>query len=609
MKNFKFNNAGIFLIFLLSRMNADISAATNSNKKQVSYRSDCIAAQATANLEISKVRASLRITSYFRDVTMIGPEFQLGNSNRGFSNFFVGNLWLGGYDPFNNLKVAAMTYASMTSNDYWAGPINPETNSTNMTACNEWDKNFTVSGQNIELHKSKFLQAQSAGTEYKVEDIPVDVLAWPGIGNPYFESVHGFAIPSYVSHLAPFYDLNSDGIYDPKSGDYPYNYSRTYAIKGDLESKQHMVFSISNDIGNIHTSSRGFPIGAEIRKLAFGFDTDDELGEMLFFNTKIHNHGPNQISQFYAGIWADTESFCSWGKDYLGFDSTRNMAYIYEIIEEDQCECTIVGSNCTLVPVSGMRMYHGFRKDQDTASLQVSSFIYYTNGGLNGAIPAMSDPSQAIEYYRYLSGVWRDGTPLTYGGNGYNPGSTAVTKYAYPSNPASTDSNSWSMCNTPPILADRRMIMSTGPITLNPGEINDFTFGTLAALVPKNGCPDITILQENSDVATDLFDPGTVSTDLFSGLENDNVKLFPNPYFRSAHGNNLCLHFRDLPSSCELSIIDMQGKTLAHSKLQNIGPDQFNWEPGAAQLAPGLYFIRVAQKNGTQQILKFLIME
>ncbi|MBK7429309.1 MAG: T9SS type A sorting domain-containing protein [Saprospiraceae bacterium] len=609
MKKFIFNIAVIFLILLFSGMNTSISATSNSPKKQVSYRSDCIVAQATMDLEISKVRANLSIGRYFGRVSMIGPKYQLGIFPYEFNPFFNTSYWLGGYDAFNNLKVAASTFRSMTSNDFWAGPINPETNGTNMAACNEWDKFFTISGQNVEIHKSGFLQAQSSGVEYKVEDIPAEVLGWPGIGNPYFESVHGFAIPSYVSHLAPFFDLNEDGIYDPKHGDYPYNYSRTYTIKGDLEAKQHMAFSISNDIGNIHTSSRGFPIGAEIRTLAFGFDTDEKLGEMLFFNTKIHNHGPGQINQFYAGIWSDTNGYCSWANNYLGFDSTRNMAYLYEIIEEGQCECTIVGSNCSLVPVSGMRMYHGFRKDQDTASLQVSSFIYYNNGGIGGALPAMIDPSQAIEFYRYLSGVWRDGTPLTYGGNGYNTGSTAITKYAYPSNPSSADPNNWSMCNTAPSLADRMMLMSTGPITLAPGGINDFTFGTMAALVPHSGCPDITILQENSDVAADLFDPTMVSTDLFSGLENNTTKLFPNPYFLGKQGHNICLQFKDLPSTCELSLIDMQGRTLAYSNIKNIAPDQFNWEPGAANLAQGLYFIRVAQKNGTQQILKFLIME
>jgi hypothetical protein len=92
-------------------------------------------------------------------------------------------------------------------------------------------------------------------------------------------------------------------------------------------------------------------------------------------------------------------------------------------------------------------------------------------------------------------------------------------------------------------------------------------------------------------------------------LENNAEKLFLNPYFPGKQGHDIYPQFTDLPSNCELSLIDMRGRTLARTNLKNIGPDQFNWETGAAQLAPGLYFIRVAQNNRTQQILKLLIME
>ena len=43
--------------------------------------------------------------------------------------------------------------------------------------------------------------------------------------------------------------------------------------------------------------------------------------------------------------------------------------------------------------------------------------------------PAYShDPDLPIEFYRYLTGSWKDGQPFTYGGDGY--GGTEITKYA-----------------------------------------------------------------------------------------------------------------------------------------------------------------------------------
>lgn len=509
MKKFTIHIAGIFLILLHSGMNTNISAATNTNKKQVSYRSDCIPAQASVNFEISTIRANLRIGSYWSGLRMIGPEFQSGSIFAGFSPIFAANLWLGGYDPFNNLKVAANTFRSTTSNDFWPGPVNPENNGTEQEVCKQWDKIFQVSGPNVEIHKSRFIQAQNSGSEYKIEDIPSDVLGWPGVGNPFFESVHGFAVPSYVSHLAPFFDVNGDGIYNPQNGDFPHNHLGPYAEKQNLQAVQEMAFSISNDIGNIHTSSRGFPIGAEVRHLTYAFDTDDDLRNILFINTKIINQGSDLIEDFYAGIWADTDISCGRQNDHIGFDISRNMSYVYvgeEFMDPQQCECIGLGQDCTLMPLGGIRMYKGFRMDPDTASSQVSSFIYYSNGGIGGALPAMSDPSQAIEYYRYLSGLWRDGTPLTYGGNGYNPGSSDFTKYAFPSNPSSVDPDSWSMCSDEVSVGDGRMITSTGPVKLAPGGINDFTFGTLVSLLPNTGCPDITLFLEDSDAGELLFD-------------------------------------------------------------------------------------------------------
>lgn len=507
MKKITLHIAGIFLIFILTGMNTFIFAKAKSPKKQVSYRSDCIVAQAATDLKINNIRATLYIDSYWSKLRLVSPGPQHGMF--GVEPLFTANLWMGGYDPFGNLKVAANTYRSMSSNDYWPGPVNPQTNGTDMGTCTQWDKVFKVSGPNIETHKARFMQAQNAGQEYKVDDIPSDVLGWPGIGNPYFESVHGFAIPSYVSHLAPFFDVNNDGIYNPKQGDFPYNFLGPYAEKNNLQSKQEMAFSISNDVGNIHTSSRGFPIGAEIRKLTYAFDTDNELKNMVFFNTKIINQGSDQIENFYAGIWADVQGACSNFNNYIGYDTGRNLAYVYVgdgFMDPLQCECMGLGQDCTIMPVAGIRMYKGFRKEQDTTSSQVSSFIYYKNGSIGGPLPAMSDPNAAIEYYRYLIGVWRDGTPLSYGGNGYNPGSSDITKYAFPSNPASTEPGSWSMCHTEAILANRRMLISTGPVTLAPGQINDFTFGTYISLLPNTGCPDISPFLEDSDAGELLFD-------------------------------------------------------------------------------------------------------
>src|SRR5690606_5982103 len=113
-------------------------------------------------------------------------------------------------------------------------------------------------------------------------------------------------------------------------------------------------------------------------------DTDD-LKNMVFFNTKIINQGSDLIENFYAGIWADAQGACSNFNDYIGYDAGRNLAYTYVgdgFMDPLQCECTGLGQDCTIMPVGGIRMYRGFRKEQDTSSSQVSSFMYYNNGSI-----------------------------------------------------------------------------------------------------------------------------------------------------------------------------------------------------------------------------------
>ncbi|HFC00228.1 MAG TPA: T9SS type A sorting domain-containing protein [Phaeodactylibacter sp.] len=56
-------------------------------------------------------------------------------------------------------------------------------------------------------------------------------------------------------------------------------------------------------------------------------------------------------------------------------------------------------------------------------------------------VPATADPASPAEYYNYMTGNWRDGTPFSYGGDGY--GGNQTTSFLYPDNP--NDPNGWSM--------------------------------------------------------------------------------------------------------------------------------------------------------------------
>jgi hypothetical protein len=148
---------------------------------------------------------------------------------------------------------------------------------------------------------------------------------------------------------------------------------------------------------------------------------------------------------FFA-MWVDADLGCS-DDDYIGCDTSKSLMYIYNQDQVDgqpgaTCAGGIAtyGSNIPLLGVDYFRGPKGVRSVPDTFTvdpddfvdeeyeLGMNSFMYYNRGG--GNWPAATvDPSAPNEYYNYITGTWRDGTPLTDGGSGYNPGGTGNRIY------------------------------------------------------------------------------------------------------------------------------------------------------------------------------------
>jgi hypothetical protein len=117
----------------------------------------------------------------------------------------------------------------------------------------------------------------------------------------------------------------------------------------------------------------------------------------------------------------------------LGFDYVKGplVSKVFKRDEDGNFIYDIAGKKLLVDPAS-------FSGEQDTlVEGKMSSFSYNENGGF-GMFPIVTtDPQRGKEdgFYNYLNGLWADGTPKTYGGSGYNPGSTDTTKYAFPDPP------------------------------------------------------------------------------------------------------------------------------------------------------------------------------
>ena len=155
---------------------------------------------------------------------------------------FTSALWLGGVDVNGQLKLAALRYRN--GQDYWTGPLTTAGDANITTEeCEAYDRHYRITRDEVKLFNEWYttgLDDNENGTNNQNKNfpdyqIPVSILEWPA---------HGDVTLGQDEYLAPFYDRNQDGHYDPvNDGDYPWydlnkeidcQTSRTVTLFGDL---------------------------------------------------------------------------------------------------------------------------------------------------------------------------------------------------------------------------------------------------------------------------------------------------------------------------------------------------------------------------------------
>ncbi|BDS09797.1 T9SS type A sorting domain-containing protein [Aureispira anguillae] len=386
-----------------------------------------------------------------------GDMFWDGNSSAQYSvphvygqpqtnTIFAGGVWMGAYDDGGNLRLAAQTYRS-SGNDYWAGPLDPTTGLPITNSCTNFDQIWKVKRWAIEQHIADI-------NDNGVVDGPTDLslLKWPGRGNPHFAAQMGFNLPD--QDLAPFYDANGDGVYTPLHGDYPvFEHGNPNAIAEEI------LWSVFNDNGNLHTQTNGMNLMVEVQQTAYVFNcgNDPLLDKTLFVKHKVINKNALVLRDYYYGIWTDFDLGCS-VDDYVGTIPAKNTIYAYNADNNDDNPCGVAGTTGygSNPPVQAVTILNH--------SLEHS--IYHTNSNSSPT----GDPQATLSYYYLLEGKFPNGTPLTTGGDGYDPANpnAVVTNHIFPDNP--NDPSGWSMATAGLAGLDQRVLGSIYKDSLMPGE-------------------------------------------------------------------------------------------------------------------------------------------
>ncbi len=484
----------------------------NPANSSITFREKCVTAGAQIDQDVNNVRARLTtggdVWWNLADGKYVVPKpTEPGQPEP--SSIFAGAVWLGGVDPGGNLKIACQQYGHSGSagSDFWPGPLNPETGITTKTECDQWDQFFEVQGSEIDEHLRLYNKATKGEIVYTEDMIPLGIRRWPGRKNPHFFDAAGFELPTTDQGLAGFADIDQNFEYTPLGGDFP-----VIEIRGcDEKEPQYpdeMIFWVYNDEGGgqTHGESGGDAIRMEVQVQAFGYTTNDQLNDMTFQRYKLINRAEEDIDSMYFAMWADMDLGCD-EDDYIGCDTARSLAYTYNADALDGNPGATCPSGADTygdeIPIIGIDYFRGPR-DENLKELGMTSFTYMIRAGsCSGAVSdALTDPNLASEFYYYLQGRWKDGTPYTFGGDAYDPLSTDYIKYAFVDNPNGTD---WNMCTAELDQCDRRTVQATGPLKLQPGATNELIIGVPWVPDVAYPCPDISDLQFADDLCQALF--------------------------------------------------------------------------------------------------------
>jgi len=635
-----------------------------------SVLSACTPGHSQTELKLNDVRTRILTDGdMWWDLTSAKYEIPKGS---GSMAQFAGSLWFGGYHN-GTLRVSAMTYRQ-NGVDFWPGPLNPATVDVDVATCQQYDKHFTFFRTDVDNFYAYWAQHASAdpNTPSWIKDYP-GTYDYPGYS---VSAPPGQSIP--INYLAPYYDNNGDGFYNFADGDYPaYNVKGINTARGSCVRRlfgDETIFWVFNDKGNKHGETGSTQsIGVEIRAQAFEFSTGDELNQMSFYNYEIINWSTDKLDSTYFTVWDDCD-LGNYQDDYIGCDVKRGLGYQYNGDNFDEDGSGITGYHDKL-PAIGCDFFQGpyadvgdhIDNDRDSCvdctwkigsdgkpdyhvtpisdnvlpeQIIMSRFTYYTNT----SDPQTGNPSATpIQYYNFMSGRWRNGTPMTYGANGtvttgvpcdflfpglsdpngwglgYQPfGGNGISHTAIAA-PLPYIPTGWTQNAAAVVKNDMRFIQSCGKFTLLPGAVNYVTYGIPFARSNKSGdfLDAIPLLQTADDKAQSLFDncfkvlDGPDAPDLvIQEISNQIlITISNNPYtsnnYEAKRYAEVDPTIQPIPSLNNGGKLDNQyrfeGYMIYQLKDETVGPSDF-YNADKARLV-----FQCDVKNGIKQLINFTL--
>lgn len=385
--------------------------------------------------------------------------------------------------------------------------------------------------------------------------------------------------------------VDGDGIpdnYDLEAGDRP-------ALTGD-----QMFWWVMNDAGGEHPQTKSAPLGMEVQAMAFAYTRPGSpISNATFFRYKFVYKGVSPLEDAYFSLYPEPDLGFR-NDNFLGADTTLHLAYVYNADNYDG-EIGTPHDNTygDHPPALGFVFLPPPYNGPEDARPSQSNI---DDDGFAGLTAFMAYPdrySRAQEYYNLMRGLWADGQPITYGGDGRDPSNPTTTIF-YPGDPVTGEF--WSQRNmdgqgTLGPMAYAALI-STGPFSMQPGNEHEVAF----AVVWARGTDHLdSVTRLKKEVAgIHRYAQTFLSPDVLYGLNEipryqppdplGFAQNYPNPFSETT------IIRYSLPKSMHvrLSVYDVLGRQVAVlvDQRQDGGVYETSFE--ARGLPRGVYFYRIA---------------
>jgi len=309
---------------------------------------------------------------------------------------------------------------------------------------------------------------------------------------------------NWPTHLgAPFYDLNSNDVYEPELGETP-----------GIADADQVIWYVATDADVAATASLygTSPIGLEMQFTLWGYNQPGAaLGQIIFKNIRLINKGSKDLSEAFVSLWSDPD-VGDYTNDFVGVDTSLSLMFSYNGVAEDGDYAAFglapaaVGYDFfagPIVPSVGDTAIFNLKKKPGFKNLPASSFGYFVAGGEYSDPSPYGDTESARKYYNLMRGF----VPASDLGNPTPWTNTdgSATKFPLSGDPVTGEGE---LDSSP---ADRRMLINAGPFTLAVGDTQDIVTAVIGG-IGDTYLTSVTSVKNTDLVAQTLFD------DLFSSV-------------------------------------------------------------------------------------------